>query len=175
MIAKSAVTKTKRSASQCTRSQKRKLPRACGVSGLTVALSVKYLISLDLTTPLGSPLSLSLTTFLPFSFSLVYLGSCGVSGCCHGGSLSSSLTSITLFQRQQRLYVRDSTATRFHGAIGVSGELPLRSNLSVCTCHCTCDVLMNERVRNFVDILGANFRQLVRTARVFKVLRAFKI
>lgn len=48
------------------------------------------LISLDLTTPL------TLFLLLPFFLSWS-CGSCRVTGCCHGGCLSSSLTSITLY------------------------------------------------------------------------------
>lgn len=49
------------------------------------------LISLDLTTRVDS-LFLFLLFFLPWS-----RGSCRVTGCCHGGCLSSSLTSPTLY------------------------------------------------------------------------------
>lgn len=52
-------------------------------------------------------ISSSFSPTLPFSlspFPLVYFGSCRFSGCCHGGSLSSSLTSVTPFKPPERLY-----------------------------------------------------------------------
>lgn len=58
------------------------------------------LISLDLTTPIDS-----LFLFLPFFLSWLR-GSCRVTGCCHGGCLSSSLTSITLYHHAQHSFVR---------------------------------------------------------------------
>ena len=85
------------------------------VSELIAALSVKYLISLDLTTPPECLCS-----------SVVHHGPRRVSGCCHGGGLSSSLTSAPLSSASgTTIYipaVRDSATTEnVHRATSGSG------------------------------------------------------
>jgi len=62
------------------------------------SLFVKYVDIIRFNDPCWLSPSLSLSLFLFFPFFLSWSrGSCRVTGCCHGGCLSSSLTSATLY------------------------------------------------------------------------------